>query len=300
MTCGEKGQALPLTLVLLTVGTLLAVPFLSQASSHLIGSRVYGQAISQQYAADAGIEYGIWHLLSGTSVVPPGEQVELAELTVNDNTVNVTIENQGSNIYRITSLATAADGSSITIEARFHYLPASFDPDSFEYFPGDFELDKDEEHSGDIYVQGRIKLENRATLTGNAYAEGNVELGNHAEVTGDVFTEANIQLENHTQINGSIVAGQDVQLENHAVIEGEVCAGGDVRLENHAQINGDVYAAGNVQLENHAQINGNVYAGQDVEIGKHATITGTIYPYSGCQVSLGSETVKEVLSWEIR
>jgi len=58
----EKGQALPLVLLALAVGTLVIAPFLGQASSSLIGSRIYGEAITELYSCDAGIEWALWRL----------------------------------------------------------------------------------------------------------------------------------------------------------------------------------------------------------------------------------------------
>ena len=58
----EKGQAFPLALIALAVGSLVISPFLGHASSMLTGSRIYGQAISEQYSCDAGIEWGLWKL----------------------------------------------------------------------------------------------------------------------------------------------------------------------------------------------------------------------------------------------
>ena len=62
MMNSEKGQALPLALLALVIGVLVTAPFLTHASSSLIGSRIYGQAISEQYSCDAGVEWALWRL----------------------------------------------------------------------------------------------------------------------------------------------------------------------------------------------------------------------------------------------
>ncbi len=62
MRNSERGQALPLALLVLAVGTLVIAPFLGHASSSLIGSRIYGQAITEQYSCDAGVEWALWRL----------------------------------------------------------------------------------------------------------------------------------------------------------------------------------------------------------------------------------------------
>jgi len=59
---GEKGQALPLAMLALTIGMLVITPFLGHASSNLIGSRTYEQSLTEVYSCDAGIEWALWRL----------------------------------------------------------------------------------------------------------------------------------------------------------------------------------------------------------------------------------------------
>jgi hypothetical protein len=62
MKNGEKGQALVIVLALVAFGGLVIAPFLGNVGSSLIGSRLYGEAISQQYSSDAGVEHASWGL----------------------------------------------------------------------------------------------------------------------------------------------------------------------------------------------------------------------------------------------
>ncbi len=62
MKNGEKGQALVIVLVLVAFGGLVIAPFLGHAGNSLIGSRIYGEAINQQYSSDAGVEHAVWDL----------------------------------------------------------------------------------------------------------------------------------------------------------------------------------------------------------------------------------------------
>lgn len=275
----QKGQALPLALLALAIGMLTIAPFLGHVSSSLIGSRIYEQAISEQYSADAGVEYAIWNLQSGESEVPEGEELELPQFTLNSKTVNVTIENQGEQIYKITSIATSDDGSSSTIESYVLIIVGLFDG-GFTTFPGGLTLDQGEEYTGSVYAEGDVQLDQDATITGGVYAEGDV------------------QLDQNVTINGNVYAEGDVQLDQGAVINGDVCAGGYVHLDQGAVINGNVYAVGDVQLSQDATINGNVYAGGDVQRHQDATITGDYpLPYEGCPLFLfGSIGIQ---TWEI-
>ncbi len=92
---GEKGQALPMAILALTIGALVIAPFLGHAGSSLIGSRVYGESIGQQNACDAGVEHAIWNLTNGglaEQFTEPGDEVtyQLYE-TINGLTTSVTV-----------------------------------------------------------------------------------------------------------------------------------------------------------------------------------------------------------------
>ncbi len=92
---GQSGQALPLAIMALAIGSLVVAPFLGYAGTGLIGSRVYGEAIKQQSAADAGVEHAIWRLVNGDlagQLSQPGDEAtyQLDE-TINGLTVDITV-----------------------------------------------------------------------------------------------------------------------------------------------------------------------------------------------------------------
>jgi len=62
----EKGQALALALVALTIGSIVVAPFLHSVSTHSLGSRVYSRSIAEQYSSDAGVEDAVWQITNGT------------------------------------------------------------------------------------------------------------------------------------------------------------------------------------------------------------------------------------------
>jgi hypothetical protein len=62
---GEKGQALPLAMLALTIGSLIIAPFLGHAGTSLISSHTYADVINARSAADAGVEHAIWDLTYG-------------------------------------------------------------------------------------------------------------------------------------------------------------------------------------------------------------------------------------------
>ncbi len=60
----EEGGTLPATLWALAIGGLLVAPFLAYVSSSMLAGRQAQDDAREQYAANAGVEFGIWELLN--------------------------------------------------------------------------------------------------------------------------------------------------------------------------------------------------------------------------------------------
>lgn len=271
----QKGQALPLAMLALAFGTLVITPFLGHASSSLIGSRVYEQGITELYACDSGIEYAIWSLQSGALEITEGETELLPEFTINDKTVNVYVENLGSQIYMVTAAATGEDGHTMTIESYVLYGGGGWSSDG----------DIDEDTEGDAYIDGDASIGGNVEVEGSVYATGSVILSNNAEVSGDVVAGGELALMNNAFIGGDVSAGGDLTLNNNSEIGsievgGNVCADGDIYLNNNATIYGSVYATGNIDIGGNAIIKGDVYIGNNIAsivIKNNARIEGSVY-----------------------
>ena len=270
----EKGQALPLAMMALALGTLVITPFLSHASSSLIGSRVYEQGITELYSCDSGIEYAMWSLQSGALEVTENETATLPEFTINDKTVEVSVENLGASVYKVIATATSEDGHSTTIESYIQ---------SGGGWSSDGDIDGDTE--GDVYIDSDADIDGGVTVDGSVYATGNVTLGNNAEVTGDVVAEGDLDLSNNAIIGGDVSAGGDLTLDNNSEIGsievgGNVCAGGDIYLENNTVIYGSIYTTGNINMNGNSIVKGDVYIGSDIAtiiIDNNARIEGNVY-----------------------
>lgn len=63
----EAGRSLPAALIALAVGSLLLTPFLSFVSSRSLSIRAVDETLRSQYAADAGVEFGIWTVLNSST-----------------------------------------------------------------------------------------------------------------------------------------------------------------------------------------------------------------------------------------
>jgi hypothetical protein len=97
MMNNEKGQALPLVLIAMTIGTLVITPFLGHAGSGIIGSRIFGHMINEQYSCDSGAEHAIWNLTYSDladQLTAPGDSTSyvLGE-AVNGVTPTITVSN---------------------------------------------------------------------------------------------------------------------------------------------------------------------------------------------------------------
>ena len=60
----SPGRSLPAALITVAVGSILMTPFLSFVSSRSLGTGAAGETFNEQYAADAGVEFGAWSLLN--------------------------------------------------------------------------------------------------------------------------------------------------------------------------------------------------------------------------------------------
>ncbi len=90
----ERGQALILVLILLTVGTLLIVPYLQMVSTASKSRQIYGESIKDDYAADAAIEYGMWRLKyepGFAASLPVGVESEPFYITLNGVEASTTV-----------------------------------------------------------------------------------------------------------------------------------------------------------------------------------------------------------------
>jgi len=176
---------LALALIILGIGALLIPTFLAYTSTKLLASRAIEESLKEQYAADAGMEYALWHLGLGGLEVPEGGQEELPEFTVNNKTVNVSVENEGDGIYKITSTATSGDGSSTTIVSYVKIVES-----------------KTGDSSGSpVFENAVVSLDGDVVLTGSSrvLAEG-------ADCEANVHANGDIHLAWSTYIDGTASA----------------------------------------------------------------------------------------------
>jgi cytoskeletal protein CcmA (bactofilin family) len=192
----EAGYALPLALILLLLGSFLVVPTLTLTTTSLNANQTVDENTLELYAADAGVENALWHVQHDAEFTLPdiGQQLPVPppEGTINDRTVNVTISNEDGQNYKITSIATSADGDTTTIECYLSILGSS---DVWDYalaslggnitLSGNSEIESDEVLGGDIYSNGNINVSGNAGVDGNASAAGDITVTQNGDINGD-------------------------------------------------------------------------------------------------------------------
>jgi len=281
---GQKGQTLPMVLVLLLIGSLLIAPTLNYASTSLKGHQVIESNILELYSADSGIEDALHWLIKGRQANGPwgwdeGQGFGERQIyNINARPVDVTLkrrDDMGANIYKITSTATSADGGSTTVLSTVWAIPFFEDGTEFTH--------QNPPPPGDIHINGDATVGINVAITGNITASGSITLENHSSITGDAFIHGDLTLQNHTLITGDII-----------------CVTGNITLGNTADINADIHLLGEdctiTINQPNATITGNIWADGNLTInimeGSVSTveILGSIYAPSGnIGIYLGEE-----------
>ena len=89
----EKGQALPIVLVVLALGGLTIAMSLNYTTASLKGSRILQEKMKGVYAAGAGVEHALWSL--GYGISPP------TQLPENINQMEVEIQTEDKGTYTL-------------------------------------------------------------------------------------------------------------------------------------------------------------------------------------------------------
>jgi len=307
---GQKGQVLPIVLVLLVIGGLLVAPTLQYASTSLKGHQVTERNVLEIYAADSGVEDAIYWVTQGKGTGGPWDwdegvgSGERDTYSINDKAVDVTVEAlPEANTYKITSTATSAEGSTTVLSTVWAIV--WFDSDTT------FDNQNPPPSSGDIHVDADVTLEGNIEFEGTLTASGNVTTLNNVRITGDIGVGVDLDLEYNANIVGTMCVGGDLAIGNGCTVRGTVrmqaenatirlaqagCempaniwADGNltIDLDTNAPIEGDIYApAGNIDIylrSPNAEIIGDIYAGGTIQIlDDKGTHIGTIFQsYSG-------------------
>ncbi len=252
----ESGQTMIMALILLAMGRLLVVPTMSLTSNSLNYQRLVERNTQELYAADSGEQYAMSRLANSPGAFGP----EPLPSEVNDRTVNITVENMGNSIYKITSTAISDGGSSTSIESYVEVKLGLFG-NAITVTNGDLVL-QGTTISGDVYAGGEVMLE-ESSVTGTITANGTEEFD--LLDTEPYKTEAL----NGGTIEGNLVLGAGT----HNL--GPVYITGYLKIQEGAEVTlgGTVYVVGSEKMAENTTIH--------IEAGSILTGAGNLIAEDG-------------------
>lgn len=269
----EEGQVFVLALILLLVGGLILAPLLSYMSSGLIVGQVHEENMKQFYAADAGIEYGIWDVmnddlgvpdfeLNGSNVVVTTEEIDIATLTEDQKqTFNL---NDGDRLWTILSTAINTNGST-TVESYFAIAFRLADEDTYIDYGG----------SGNI-EGGNVIVEDGDIVTGNIMGNAQVWGEGDLTVTGNFEGDAIVNIVGDVNLNGAgnILGDTTIRVFGNMTINGNIEGNAEVYVSGNLTILGNITGTSLVGVGGNLDVDGNIY--RDVYVGGTITVGGSM------------------------
>ena len=275
----QRGTALILVLIALALGSLLITPMLNYVHTGLIETRISKELLLEQYAADSGVEYALLQLRNnaGAYVQTPLQE----EFTINNGTVNVTVEYEGGGIFKITSTAAGGGSGSITIESY-----VKLDVGSFIYAVAAKDL-----------VQLRDTLVNSRPNPGGGNIHSNVDIKLYGDTQVDGDASAVNEVENPDKVTGTVTEYADPiefpsdygELYETMAKEGGI-HNGNLEFVAGTHYLGPLYITGNLLLKPDSLVilEGPVYVVGNIEVNnghlegeEHVLAEGNIYIKGG-------------------
>lgn len=247
----EAGYALATVVVMLLLAELILVPLLMLMTIGVRSAHFHEDAMHGFYAADAGIEDGMWRVIhddvalpevGGTYTYPEGQALE-----INGSTVGVEIYGiyeAGEETYRITSTAISDSGSTI-IES---YVSAE-------------RLDLSGFGENAITSIGDVTIQPGSTVSGTVQYGG--ELDNKGDIDGEIIEGGIENWPTAEQLSAFYLP----QVEGFPFSEDTIDVDGTSTV-------GPLYRVGSLTIKNTsndpktAMLGGTVYVTGDLEIGQ--------------------------------
>lgn len=251
----EKGQALPLALAMLALGSIIVVPLLNLTETALRTGIQEESRMYEHYAANAGIMDGLREIITDDPNIPPhGENWSYSYSIpdTNTRTVDVILSTIDQSNWKITSTATSVNGDNTELDCWVEKL--SLPPNALtsnniwmkssstvngniQYDSDNGSLTMDGTLNGDI-IDGAI---NWPTLTevqnyyleeldGAPTHEGNLILNLDSSTLGNPYSLGPIHITGYLLIN-AMPQGGAVRLDGTVYVDGYIFVGRDVVLD---------------------------------------------------------------------
>ncbi|MFC1979312.1 hypothetical protein ACFLVS_00290 [Chloroflexota bacterium] len=286
----ESGQVLIMVLILLALGSLLAVPTVRLAGTSVNYHRVVEENTLELYAADSGMQYALCKLAGS-----PGEfEPEPLPSGVNGKTVNITAEQVNGSKYRVVSTAISDNSSSTAIES-YVTLASIYDYlfDNAITSPGDVTLQPDTEVNGDIQLNG--DLDNKGDIVGEISDEP-VIMPTVEEISAFYWFD----VEDLTPLPDGYTIDISSGTEADPYPIGPLYASGNLTITGSgvARIDGTIYVAGNLSFNPTPSMTillnmQTIFAKGSISLNPGVTISG-----SGCIIAVGSLNFQPDISGE--
>lgn len=275
----SSGHVLPMALVLLFMGGLFVAPVLVLMTTSLKANMMAEENTSELYAADAGVEYGLWWIKDdvennqGLGLPAEGEELSpsLPQTTINDVSVDVTVSREADEEgYWVTSAA-----GNTTIQSYVELLPG----------------------------------ENLGIFSCGLASETDITFGKTCTVTGDIYYGGSfIHPTDFTHVEGDEICGgwewpveEQVQEFAETYID-EASAGGTWEGDYAIGIGdgvtvtelGPLYINGNlsIQRDNIIDLQGTIYVNGWIDVDMDSEFTG-----SGSIVAVGDIWLAKLSSY---
>ena len=214
----EKGQALPIALAMLAIGSLVITPLLNLTETALRSGISEEGRMYEHYAANAGTSDGLLKIVTDNPNIPPvGENWSYSIADTNGRTVEVIISTIDQSNMKITSTATSNDGHNTEINC---YLNAqSFPP--------------------------------------NAITSTSITIGQNAVINGDIQWDSTLgTLTSRGTVNGNIIDApidwpsmEEVEAHYNNLIQGAPVYSGDLFIDIGPETISDPYSLGPIYVD---------------------------------------------------
>lgn len=248
----QTGQALPLALAMLALGSLVIHPLMNLTMDSLKTGKTEENRLYEHYAANAGISDGLWQLVAESAGLPAvGANWTYNIPDTNGRAVSVTISHSENTTWVIESIATSSDGHSTKLVSHLQEMiipPNAISSPSITIKNGGIvngDIQYDSSANGTLSNQGTINGDiidapvNWPTIEAvSAYYlaqvqsapthEGNLFLSLGSETLADPYSLGPIYINGNLKIN-SIVGGA-VRFDGTVYVEGNVSVGPNIHV----------------------------------------------------------------------
>jgi cytoskeletal protein CcmA (bactofilin family) len=289
----ESGYALIFVQILMIAAGFWLVPLMLVMTAGLISSQFHTDRMHRFYAADAGIDYGVYDVIHDVDLpVQIGTETNFAlGEDINNCGVYVTIHKVEDGNYGVTSAASNNSGTT-TVESSVSVAHFTL-------------LDNA------ITSPGSVTIQSGTTISGDVHCSGTIDQGPNVQINGDIITDEIQDWPTVGEVSAPYwddvlnlepFASDTIDIGGSDIDMGPLRREGILSIINTGSLatgtlQGTVYVTGDLEIGQTNQdfwldLNGQtIYADGNIRVGGKCTITG-----SGCIIAAGDVTFQPMIS----